>query len=103
MDIRFVGATIISVGLSSIVSVRAGAYLQATNLKILSGGGTLELVPPPIALSGASAIGWGRGYPIGANESIHIDGPSKYYLAATGATMRLAALIGYSAGASLGV
>jgi hypothetical protein len=100
-EISLVGSTNIAVGLSVIVKLMPSAYLYATNIKIKSGGGTLEIVPQPLALSGASTIGWGLGYPIGSNESIQIDGPSVSYLAATGATMIISVLIGFSNGASV--
>jgi hypothetical protein len=100
-DIHVLGATRIPVGLSAIVRVLPSAYQYAECYKILSGAGTLEIVSPPPALSGSSAAGWGQGYPIGASEVQNIGGPAAFYLAATGATMTIAMIIGRTAGATV--
>jgi hypothetical protein len=86
--------------LSAIVVVVPTAKQYAEAFKIFSGGGTLEVVSPPPALSGSSAAGWGNGYPVGANEVYSIGGPAVFYLAATGATMTIAMTIGRTAGAT---
>ncbi len=101
-EIHVVGATRIAVGLSQIIRVRPSANQYAEAIKIFSGGGTLEIVPP--ALSGAStaaASGWGTGYPLGASEVMSFGGPCVFYLAATGATMVAAMTLGYTAGATV--
>ena len=98
-----IGATRIIVGLSAIVKVGTVDSEAGAMVKILSGGGTLEIVPIPIALTGASAAGWNLGYPIGANEIFMFHGPATYYLAATGATMTLAFAPAYSSGVTLTV
>lgn len=98
-EISVLGATRIAVGLSAIIKLNPSAYQYAENIRILSGGGTLELVPPPLALSGASCAGWGLGYPIASGEAVSIDGGAVAYLAATGATMTVCMLIGYTSGA----
>lgn len=100
-DVCVVGATIIPVGLSAIVRIKAAAYEQNFALKILSGGGSLEIAKPPPALSGSSASGWATGYQLGASEVVAIGGPATFYLAATGATMLASVLIGYSTGSSV--
>lgn len=97
-DVYAMGATRIQIGLSAIIKCSGFAYEQGFNLKIFSGGGTLEIVPTPLALTGSSAIGWGLGYPIGASEVVSIQGPATFYLAATGATMVVAQAIAYTAG-----
>jgi hypothetical protein len=102
-NLGLIGASIVNVGLSAIVKISGGPYLYATNVKIYSGGGTLEIVPPVATLSGTGATGWGIGYAISANETVAFDGPATYYLAATGATMRATILLGYSQGATIGV
>lgn len=99
-DINSIGATRITVGLSAIIRISPSAFQYSEGLKILSGGGTLEIVPCPLALSGSSTIGWGTGYPIGASETINVSGPAVFYLAASGATMVAAMTIGYTAGAT---
>lgn len=99
-QIACMGGTRIAVGLSAIIAVKPAPYTYGQNMKILSGGGTLEIVAPPAALSGASAVGWGTGYPVGATETISVSGPAVFYLAASGATMTVAMLDGYTTGAS---
>ncbi len=91
------GATRIPVGLSTIVKVAPTNNQIAMSVKILSGGGTLEIVP------GATITGpgWGTGYPIGSSEVLNIGGPATFYLAATGATMVAAMILGRSAGATV--
>lgn len=103
MDIRAMGGTQIIVGLSAIIKVVPEAYTYAENIKIKAGSGTLEIVSKPIALTGSSAAGWGLGYPIGTSEVISIGGPAVYYLAATGATMTLAVLNGYTSGSTFSI
>lgn len=98
-----IGATRITVGLSAIVKVSSLANQGSGAFKIFSGGGTLEIVPFPVALSGSSAAGWGIGYPIGANEIITVGGPAQFYLAATGATMVATYAPAFTAGMSFGV
>lgn len=96
-----IGATRIVVGLSAIVKVTPGAYWYSDTLKITAAGGTLEIVPVPVALSGSSAAGWGLGYMLGGTEVYNIGGPAKFYLAATGATMIASLAIGFTYGATL--
>ena len=102
-SIAVIGATRITVGLSALVKVSPLAYGRGGVIKIFSGGGTLEIVAQPIALTGSSAAGWGAGYPLAAAEVKAIDGPATFYLAATGATMVAAYCINYSPGATVPV
>lgn len=95
-----IGATHVIIGLSAIVRMIPGPFTASRSLKILSGGGTLEIVSSPLALSGSSCVGWGTGYPISVGEVVSLDGPVAFYLAATGATMTAAMAVGYSAGAT---
>lgn len=97
-DLGALGATHLVIGLSAILRCAPDAFVYSRSLKILSGGGTLEIVPIPLALSGTSCVGWGLGYPIGAGEVVSTDGPTVFYLAATGATMTAALAIGYTVG-----
>lgn len=99
-DISVLGATRFAVGLSAIIEMKPGQRLYATSMKILSGGGTLEIVQCPAALSGSSALGWGVGYPVGGLEVISTVGPAVSYWAATGATMVVGALLGRTNGAT---
>lgn len=96
-DIFSIGATRVVVGASQILKVTAAGFQYAETLKIISGGGTLELIS---AANYAGGTGWGSGYPIGANEFVNIGGPAVFYLAASGATMTAALYLGYTAGAS---
>lgn len=99
-SVQVMGVTRISVGLSALVKVSPIGFQNTITWKIGSGGGTLEIVPIPVALSGSSAAGWGTGYLVGASEIFNIGGPCFYYLAATGATMVVHAAISLSEGAS---
>lgn len=73
---------------------------QASTLKILSGGGSLEIHG---TINGSTMAGSslapliGRGYLLGASEVLNIDGPARFYLMATGATMVTCLLKGLSA------
>lgn len=98
-----IGATRIIIGLSAIVKVSPISQQINGLFKILSGGGTLEVVPFPAALSGSSAAGWGLGYPVGSNEVFSVGGPAQFYLAATGATMIAAYAPAYTAGVTFAV
>lgn len=100
-EIRELGATLIVVGLSALVRVTPSAYGYAELLKIAAGSGTLEIVTPIYSgssaiLSGSSAVRQGTGYPIGTSEAITVGGPASFYLAATGATMTAALMVGFS-------
>lgn len=103
-EIGVVGATKFAVGLSQIIRVTPTAYQYAQSVKILSGGGTLEIVGVAFSGSstaaGTSTVGWGTGYPIGAAEVVSVGGPAVFYLAATGATMVAVMLIGQTVGAT---
>lgn len=98
--VQAIGATRISVGLSAIIKISPQPFQNTITWKIGSGGGTLEIVPIPIALTGTSAAGWGTGYLVGASEIFNMGGPCFYYLAATGATMVVHAAVSLSEGAS---
>lgn len=100
-ELSVIGGSLVLVGLSAIIKLNVSAYQYAMNFKIQAGGGTLEVVNPPAALTGSSAIGWGKGYPVGANEIISVSSPAVVYLAATGATMTVAAMLGYTTGATV--
>lgn len=101
-EIRELGATLIVVGLSALVRVTPSAYGYTELLKIAAGSGTLEIVTPIYSgssaiLSGSSAVRQGTGYPIGTSEAVAVGGPASFYLAATGATMTAALMVGFSA------
>lgn len=91
------GATRIAVGLSAIIKITPTAYQYFNNMKMVTAGGTLEIVPVPTALTGASAAGWGNGYPFTIGEVVNSGiGGCAIYLAATGATVVVALNIGYT-------
>ncbi len=81
----------IEIGLSASVNVTGAAYQNGYIFKKFSGG-TLAIV------SGESAIA-SSGYIIGDNESINLDGPANFWLAAAGATCVVHAFWGQSGGA----
>lgn len=96
-----IGGTQIAVGLSAIVKFTPPSFMTDGYLKIASGGGTLELVAPPPALTGSSAAGWGAGYLVGGTEIVDLDGPAAFYMAATGEAMTVSVLIKRTAGATI--
>lgn len=98
-DIATYGATQINVGLSAIIKVAPSANQYGTQLRVGSGG-SLEIVQTPIALTGSSATGWGTGFLVTGTVSM-INGPAAYYLAATGATVTVQILNGYTSGVTL--
>lgn len=91
-----VGATRVNVGLSAVIRIQPQSAQVGLVMKIVSGGGTLEIVQPPVALSGSSASGWGAGYPVGTAEIMNISGPAAIYLVASGATMVVGIVPGYA-------
>lgn len=96
------GATQIAVGLSAIIRVKPNANQYGGYFKINgAAGGSLEVVPLPIALTGTSAAGWGAGYLVGTSEVFALQGPATFYLAATGATIVIAFAPGYTSGVTL--
>lgn len=100
-QLSVMGATRINVGLSAIIKVQPSAYQYAETIKILGTGGTLEIVPCPLALTGTSTIGWGLGYPLGATEVLNLAGPAVIYLSSSGATTTVTMALGYTNGATV--
>lgn len=95
------GATRIAVGLSQVLRLSMGDYQTVSAFKIVSGG-TLEIVKPQFSgTSTAAGAAWGTGYPLGATEVVAVNGPAVYYLAASGATVVVGAMIGYTYGVTL--
>lgn len=95
------GSTQIAVGLSQVLRLSMGAYQTVSAFKIGSGG-SLEIVKPQFSGSSTAAgSAWGTGYLLGTTEVVAVNGPAVYYLAATGATVVVHALIGYTAGVTL--
>ena len=100
-ELSVLGSTQIAIGLSQVLKVIPSAYQFAQTIKIGSGGGTLEIVPPQLnGASTASGSAWGKGYALGGTEVFNFGGPAIFYLAATGATMTAWMTIGYTSGAS---
>lgn len=102
-QLTVVSATQVIIGLSSVIRLSPTSYQSADCFKVIAGGGTLEVVPVPLALSGSSCIGWGRGYPLGLSEVVALGSPAVFYLAASGATMTIAIMVGYTNGATITV
>lgn len=101
-DIKAIGATRIPIGLSQVLRIMPSGCQYAETMKILSGGGTLELVGSQFSGSSTQAgNAWGTGYPLGLNEIYNVGGPAVFYLCATGATMILAMTLGYTDGATI--
>jgi hypothetical protein len=100
LDVGLLGATRLVVGLSTILKVSSQPQQLSWTLKQISGG-TLEIIPPPIALSGTSASGWGAGYPLGGSEAFNVSGPAVFYLAASAATCIAGFVPAYGLGATI--
>lgn len=98
-----VGSTQIVVGLSGIITVIPTPYEMSKQIKIMAGGGTLEIAPIPASAAAKldATTARGLGYPIGLAEAVSIAGGAALYLVATGATMTATLLIGQSQGATL--
>ena len=97
-----VGATqvIVPPGATNAVLVLNIPRETASTVKILSGGGSLEIHG---TLNGSTMAGAslapliGTGYMLGATETVNVDGPARFYLMATGATMVACLLKGLAA------
>lgn len=84
--------------LAVVMGVTAGQ--MGSVLKYFSGG-SLEIVncPPGSTLTGAQLVtANGTGYLFGSQEAVNFDGPARFYLMATGATVIAYYLRGLSAG-----
>lgn len=101
----YMGGTIMNLG-GVTAAIQPTRFLAPPNcvggeLRRLSGG-SLEIMPNVIAggsIGGASASG--TGYLIGISQIISWEGPAAFYLAATGATVVVSALMKFSDGATL--
>ncbi len=77
----------------------------SSGLKYLSGGSLeIQFAPNPVA-GGATALSatqlvdvQGKGYLMGSSEAINFDGPVRYYLMATGATVLVNSIRGLTSG-----
>jgi len=100
-DLFSLSSTQIIVGLSQVIRVTPSANQYAEQFSIRSGG-SLEIVPVQFSgSSSAAGSAWGKGYLVGATEVVKISGPAAFYLAATGSTVTVNLLLGYTAGATL--
>lgn len=94
-DVAQVVSERIVVGLSSIVGVSIIAYQSSVMLKILSGGGSLEIGGTYSLSAGSSAaFTWGNGYLLGTSEIAEWNSTGMFFLAATGATITVALMRG---------
>lgn len=102
-DIACIGSTRILIGLSQVIRIMPSATQYAETMKIIGGTGTLELVSSQFSgiSTDPSAIAWGAGYPLGANEIYNVGGPAVFYLCASGTTMTLAMTLGYTYGSTI--
>jgi hypothetical protein len=90
----------IPVGATAALCIGSTGGQMANILKYFSGG-SLEIIncPPGATLTGAQLIAaQGTGYLFGSNEAVSWDGPARFYLMATGATVIAYGLGGLSAG-----
>lgn len=99
-DIASLGATRFAVGLSQVLRVSQTQNVYAQSYKIISGG-SLEIVPPCLSGSSTSTGNWGVGYLFGSAEVVSVGGPATAYFAATGATVVVGAVLGFTYGATL--
>ncbi len=98
-DVKFLGGTLIHVGLSLNIAVVPGPNMITNSFKVVSGG-TLWIAPfKPAALSGSSAL-VGVGYPMGGSEVMNVGGPASFFLSAGGATVVVGLALGFTGGYS---
>jgi hypothetical protein len=91
---KFIGMTTMSVGLSAMVAFTPPERMVSGQFKILAGGGTLGIA------NTSSGAGSANSYLVGASEIVELNGPAKFFLGATGATMTVGVMIRYSSGLS---
>lgn len=100
-DLYAMGSTRINIGLSQVIRVVPSAFQYAEQFRIVAGG-SLEVVQPQFSgSSSAAGNAWGTGYLVGASEIIQVRGPAAFYLAATGSTVTIHLLMGYTSGSTL--
>lgn len=88
-----VGATQIIIGPSATITVAASEKQSKWLFKKFSGG-SLAVV------NGASQVA-SSGYMLGNSEAISFEGPAKFYLAASGATVTVHFMQSFTAGSSI--
>lgn len=91
------GVTQIAVGTSAPLLILPREKQLCLALKYVSGG-SLEIFSAATgATSGSvSGVSWGLGYLLGTTEIFNIQGPTRFYLAATGSTAVAHLAIGLS-------
>ncbi len=89
------GATnlVVGTGVSNIIQVLPGRCVNGGFFKISGGSGTLAIVQGP-------GVSFNTGYPVGAAEVVQWQGPAKFWLAASGATMTVSYVPSYNDGFS---
>lgn len=85
------GSTTMAVGLSSVAQFIPPNFCNGVYFKILSGAGTLAITNSAAGPLYSSGL-----YPVGATETINLDGPASFYLVAAAATMVVAVGVRYS-------
>lgn len=78
---------------------------EVSSLIKYGAGGSMELVQSQagVTLTGSSLVPLiGTGYLMGTTETVNIDGPARYYIVATGATVTAYHLTGFSSGMTFG-
>lgn len=105
-EIYFMGATQIPLSVlgASVfpTQIKPPQFCVGMQYKIITGGGTVQILPNAIAnqtISGATAVI--GGYPLVTGEMYPIVGPAAFYIAATGATATVALNFFFSSGATL--
>lgn len=95
LRVHQVGATVMAIGLSGALEVAPARGTAGWQVQVLSGGSSGVAF-----MQAAGAVTCSQGFLIGS-QSISIDGPARFYLAAQGTTALVSLLVKYSAGYSL--
>ncbi len=95
---------IVGPGATLALYVKAPPFASGQVLKYFTGG-SLEIVNAPeggtLTAAQLATVGLGAGYLMGNNEAFSIEGPARYYLMATGATVTAYLAFSLSSGFTL--
>ncbi len=79
-DVRSLDTVRVNVGLSAVIGISGGQYVNSFVVNMFAVGGTLEI-------HGASTSSvWGTGYRVQVGTPITLGGPAQFYLTSQGAT-----------------